>query len=63
MKKDYESIQREIDKLLSETSKMKIGKNYQYVQTNEEYRSALKKIGKLIIDLEIIQKEDRKKEN
>ena len=62
MKKDYGSIQKEIDKLLLETSKMKTGKTYLDMQTNKEYISAMKKIGKLVIDLEIIQESDRKSE-
>ena len=47
MKKDYESLQKEIDRLLWETSRMKTGKTYQEMQRNEKYKSAVKKIGRL----------------
>ena len=51
MKKDYESLQKEIDKLLWETSQIKTGKTYQEMQRNEKYKSSVKKIGKLMIEL------------
>jgi hypothetical protein len=59
MKKDYESLQKEIDKLLWETSQMKTGKTYQEMQRNEKYKSTVKKIGKLMMELEIIEEENR----
>ena len=59
MKKDYESLQREIDKLLWETSQMKTGKTYQEMQTNEKYKSTVKKIGKLMMELEVIEEENK----
>ena len=59
MKKDYESLQKEIDKLLWETSQMKTGKTYQEMQTNEKYKSTVKKIGKLMMELEVIEEENR----
>jgi hypothetical protein len=62
MKKDYESIQRRIDKLLLETSKMKTGKTYHDMYKSEDYRSAIKKIGKLVMELDIINKTDHEKE-
>ena len=59
MKKDYEYLQKEIDKLLWETSQMKTGKTYQEMQTNEKYKSTVKKIGRLMIELEVIEEENR----
>lgn len=59
MKKDYESLQKEIDKLLWETSQMKTGKTYQEMQTNEKYKSTVKKIGKLMMELEVIEEENK----
>ena len=59
MKKDYESLQNEIDKLLWETSQMKTGKTYQQMQRNEKYKTIVKKIGKLTMELEIIEEENR----
>ena len=59
MKKDYESLQKEIDRLLWETSRMKAGKTYQEMQTNEKYKSAVKKIGRLTMELELIEEKNR----
>jgi hypothetical protein len=59
MKKDYESLQKEIDGLLLETSRMKTGKTYQEMQRNEKYKSAVKKIGRLTMELEIIEEKNR----
>lgn len=60
MNKEYESIQKKIDKLLLETSEEKTNKTYQEMQTDEDYRSAVKKIGKLMMKLEKIEEENRK---
>ena len=59
MKKDYESLQKEIDKLLWETSQMKNGKTYQEMQRDEKYKSAVKKIGKLTMELDVIEEKNR----
>lgn len=58
--KEYESVQKKIDKLLLETSEEKTNKTYQEMQTDEDYRSAVKKIGKLMMKLEKIEEENRK---
>ena len=60
MKKDYESLQKEIDKLLWKTSQMKTGKTYQEMLTNKKYKSSVKKIGKLMMELEQIEEENRR---
>ncbi len=60
MNKEYESIQKKIDKLLLETSEEKTNKTYQEMQTDEDYRSAVKKIGKLMMKLEKIEEGNRK---
>ena len=60
MNKDYESIQKEIDKLLEETSEERTNKRYQEIRTAEHYKSAMKKIGKLIAELEKIEEEKKK---
>lgn len=59
MKKNYESLQKQIDKLLWETSQMKTGKTYQEMQRNEKYKTAVKKIGKLTMELEVIEEKNR----
>ena len=51
---------KKIDKLLLETSEEKTNKTYQEMQTDEDYRSAVKKIGKLMMKLEKIEEENRK---
>ena len=60
MNEEYESVQKKIDKLLLETSEEKTNKTYQEMQTDEDYRSAVKKIGKLMMKLEKIEEENRK---
>jgi hypothetical protein len=55
----YESVQKEIDKLFEETSKKRTHKKYQEMKIYEEYNSAVKKIGKLMMQLEKLE-EDRK---
>jgi len=57
--KKYESLQKEIDKLLWETSQEKTHKNYQEMKADEEYKSAMKKIGKLLMKLEKFEEENR----
>ena len=59
MKKNYESLQKQIDRLFWETSQMKTGKTYQEMQRNEKYKSIVKKIGKLTMELEIIEEVNR----
>lgn len=58
--KEYEYLQKEIHKLLLETSERKTHKNYQEMKTSDEYKSSLKKIGKLVMRLEKLEEEDRK---
>jgi len=60
MRKDYEFLQKEIDKLLWATSQMKTGKTYQEMLTNKKYKSSVKKIGKLMMELEQIEEENRR---
>ena len=57
---EYESLQTEIDKLFRETSKHKIYRKNQEMRTSEEYKTAMKKIGKLVMRLEKIEDENRK---
>ena len=52
MNKEYEETQKEIDKLLLETSQKRTYKKYQEMKTDEKYKSAMKKIGKLTMKLE-----------
>ncbi len=60
MKNDYKSLQKKIDKLLWETSERKTKKPYQEMQTDEEYKTSVKKMAKLISDLEKFEEENRK---
>ncbi len=55
----YESVQKEIDKLFEETSEKRTHKKCQEMKIDKEYKSAVKKIGKLMMQLEKL-KEDRK---
>ena len=57
----YVSLQAEIDKLLWETSKHKTHKKYQEMSSSIDYKTAMKKIGKLIMKLEKIEEDKRKK--
>lgn len=59
----YESLQAEIDKLLWETSKHKTHKKYQEMSLSIDYKTAMKKIGKLIMRLEKIEEDNRKKKS
>ena len=58
---EYVYLQTEIDKLLWETSKHKTHKKYQEMISSKEYKTAMKKIGKLVMRLEKIEEENRKK--
>ena len=60
MKDDYRSLQKKIDKLLWETSERKTKKPYQEMQTDNEFKSSVKKMAKLIMDLEKREQENRK---
>jgi len=57
----YVSLQAEIDKLLWETSKHKTHKKYQEMSSSIDYKTAMKKIGKLVMRLEKLEEENRKK--
>ena len=52
MKKDYNSLQKEIDKLLWDTSMKRTKKPYHQMITDEKYKSTMKKIGTLVMKLE-----------
>jgi len=58
---EYISLQAEIEKLLWETSKHKTHKKYQEMSSSKDYKAAMKKIGKLIMRLEKIEEDSRKK--
>jgi hypothetical protein len=60
MKNDYKSLQKEIEKLLWETSAKKTGKTYHEMESDERYQLTVKKIGELVMQLEIIEEEERK---
>ena len=57
---EYKSLQTEIDKLFRETSKHKMHRKNQEIRISEEYKTAMKKIGKLVMRLEKIEEENRK---
>jgi hypothetical protein len=59
--KEYKFLQKEIDKLLWETSEKKTGKTFQEMKRNEECKSAMKRMGKLMMELEMLEEENRKK--
>ena len=56
----YESVQKEIDKLFKKTSEKRTHKKCQEMKIDEEYKSAVKKIGKLVLKLEQLEEENRK---
>ena len=53
---EYEEIQKEIDKLLWETSQQRTNKKYQNMQTDKDFQERMKKISKLVLKLERIEK-------
>jgi hypothetical protein len=63
VKKEYESLQKEIDKLLHETSEEKTHKTYQEMRNDAHYKHKMKKIGKLTMELEQLEEKNRKNEN
>ena len=52
MNKEYEEIQKEIDKLLYETSQTQTHKKYKYMKKDKKYNEKIKKITKLTLKLE-----------
>lgn len=60
MKKDYNSVQKKIDKLLWETSEKNTGKTYHEMIKDPEYKMVIKKIGELMLELENYNETDRK---
>ena len=53
---EYEGTQKEIDKLLWETSQKRTNKKYQNMQTDKDFQERMKKISKLVLKLERIEK-------
>jgi hypothetical protein len=60
MKKDYNSVQKKIDKLLWDTSEKNTGKTYFEMYKDEDFKMAVKKIAELTIELEEIKEKERK---
>jgi hypothetical protein len=60
MKKDFKSVQKEIDKLMLETSEKNTGKTYYEMYKDEDFKLAVKKIAELTIELEEIREKERK---
>ena len=60
MKKEYNSVQKKIDKLLWETSEKNTGKTYHEMINDPEYKIVIKKIGELMMELENYNETDRK---
>ena len=60
MKKDYNTVQKKIDKLLWETSEKNTGKTYDEMIKDPEYKIVIKKIGELMMELEDFHETDRK---
>ncbi len=52
----YEETQKEIDKLLWETSQQRTNKKYQNMQTDKDFQERMKKISKLVLKLKRIEK-------
>ena len=60
MKKDFKSVQKEIDKLMLKTSEKNTGKTYYEMNKDEDFKLAVKKIGELTMELEEIREKERK---
>ncbi len=60
MKKDYNSVQKKIDKLLWDTSEKNTGKTYYEMYKDEDFKLAVKKIAELTMELEEIKEKDQK---
>ena len=60
MNKEGEETQKEIDKLLYETSQVQTHKNYKNMKKDKKYNKKVKKIAKLTMKLERIEEENRK---
>ena len=60
MNKEYEEIQKEIDKLLYETSQVQTHKKYKDMKKDKKYNEKMKKIAELTQKLD---EENRKKRN
>ena len=60
MNKDYEETQKEIDKLLYETSQVQVHKKYKDMKKDKKYHEKMKKIAQLTLKIE---KENRKNNN
>lgn len=55
MDKEYEETQKEIDRLLYETSQTQSHKKYKEMKKDKKYIAKMKKIGELTLKLEKIQ--------
>ena len=62
MKKDFKSVQKEIDKLMLETSEKNTGKTYHEMFKDPEYKLVIQKIGELMMELESNNRNDRNNE-
>jgi hypothetical protein len=60
MNKEYEETQKEIDKLLNETSQTRTHKIYKEMKKDKKYKDKMKKIAQLTLKLE---EENRKNHN
>lgn len=60
MKKEYNSVQKKIDKLLWKTNEKNTGKTYDEMINDPGYRIVIKKIGELMMELENYNETDRK---
>jgi hypothetical protein len=57
--KEYEETQKEIDKLLLETSQRQMHQKYRDMKKDKDYQTKIKKIGELTLKLEKIQEKNR----
>jgi len=57
--KEYEETQKEIDKLLWETSQRQMHQKYRDMKKDKDYQAKIKKIGELTLKLEKIQEKNR----
>jgi hypothetical protein len=59
MKKDYNSVQKKIDKLLWDTSEKHTDKTYHEMIKDPEYQLVIQKIGELMMELETFNNKGR----
>ena len=56
----YESVQKEIDKILCETRSLRTHNKHRHTINDKKYESEMKRIGKLLLELNNLEEKNRK---